>query len=74
MVPHNRNEEFGDPVVVPGPNLRGRFTGTEVVADRSELVDESAAHRCPTCGYLLPAATLVCPTDGTVVLTLSVSG
>jgi hypothetical protein len=66
----HRNEEFGDPVVVPGPNLRGRFTGTETVAEGSELVDPSGAGRCPTCGRVLAAATLVCPDDGTAVLAL----
>jgi hypothetical protein len=67
---HRSIEEFGDPVIVPGPNLRSRFTATESVADGSALVDDSAATRCPTCGRSLPAATLICPTDGAVVLEL----
>jgi hypothetical protein len=67
---HPRNEEFGDPVIVPGPNLRSRFTATETVADGSEFIDDSAATRCPSCGRLLPAATMVCPTDGAVVIEL----
>jgi hypothetical protein len=70
MSVHRSTEEFGDPVIVPGPNVRSRFTATEAVAEVSELVDGSAATRCPVCRRLLPAATLVCPTDGAVVLEL----
>lgn len=39
------HEEFADPVIVPGPNLRGRFSDTEAVDDAvTAQSDEDASH------------------------------
>jgi hypothetical protein len=68
-VPHQ--EEFADPVVVPGPNLRSRFTDTEEVAGGvTEEPDEDASRFCPACHRVLPSAELVCPADGTELVVL----
>lgn len=66
------HEMFGDPVVVPGPNLRSLFTDTETVDDdTSELVADADIHPCPTCGRGVPVTALTCPRDGTAVLDTS---
>lgn len=62
-------EEFGDPVVIPGPNLRSRFTDTETV-DEDRDAAASASSTCPRCGRLLAPSTLVCPDDGAALVEL----
>jgi hypothetical protein len=68
-VPHH--EEFADPVVVPGPNLRSRFTDTEEVDDAvTEGYDEDASRFCPACHRVLPSTEPVCSADGTELVVL----
>jgi hypothetical protein len=65
------HEEFADPAVVPGPNLRSRFTDTEQVDDAvTEQLDEDGLRFCPSCHRVLPDAELVCPADGTASMVL----
>lgn len=65
------HEEFADPVVVPGPNLRSRFVDTEAVdGSRSEQVDDADARFCPACHGVYAATALVCPDDGTALVEL----
>jgi hypothetical protein len=68
-VPHR--DEFADPVVVPGPNLRSRFTDTEEVEDAvTEQFDENASRFCPSCHRVRPSTELVCTADGTELVVL----
>ena len=68
-MPHH--EEFADPVVVPGPNLRSRFTDTEEVEDAvTEEFDEDASRFCPSCHRVLPSTEVVCTADGTELVVL----
>jgi hypothetical protein len=67
-VPHQ--EEFADPVVVPGPNLRSRFTDTEEVHHAAvEQVDDGSQF-CPTCHRVYPTTILSCVDDGTTLIEL----
>jgi hypothetical protein len=54
-------EEFADPVIVPGPNLRSRHTDTEVVDDASELSAGGLLTTCPGCGVVIDQLALTCP-------------
>jgi len=64
------HEEFADPIVVPGPNMRSLFTETEEVDDAIvEQVDDDAWF-CPTCRRPRRAATGSCPDDGTALVEL----
>jgi hypothetical protein len=68
-VPHH--EEFADPVVVPGPNLRSRFTDTEEVDDAvTARSEEDASRFCPSCHRVLSSTELVCTADGTALVVL----
>jgi hypothetical protein len=60
-------EEFGDPVIVPGPNLRSRHTDTEVVDDAAELSAGTARTTCPGCGVAIDEPALTCPACDVVV-------
>jgi hypothetical protein len=65
------HEEFADPVVVPGPNLRSRFTDTEQVDDAvTEQLEEDGLRFCPSCHRVLPSTELVCTADGTELVVL----
>lgn len=67
-MPHH--EEFADPVVVPGPNLRSLFTDTEEVDDAVvEQVDEDSQF-CPACHRVYPAPMRSCVDDGTTLIEL----
>jgi len=67
-VPHH--EEFADPVVVPGPNLRSLFTDTEEVDDVViEQVDDGSQF-CPACHRVYPATWWSCLDDGTTLIEL----
>ena len=63
----SHQEEFADPVVVPGPNVRSRFTDTEEVDDDATELVVDAARLCPTCHGVFSDVTLVCPDDGTAL-------
>jgi hypothetical protein len=68
-VPHH--EEFADTVVVPGPNLRSRFTDTEEVDDAvTGQSDEDASRFCPSCHRVSPSTELVCSADGAELVVL----
>ncbi|MEX1163603.1 MAG: hypothetical protein WEB03_08490 [Nitriliruptor sp.] len=68
-MPHH--EEFADPVVVPGPNIRSRSVDTEAVEeDTAALVEDREARFCPTCHRVLPSTALVCPDDGAALTDL----
>jgi hypothetical protein len=57
-------EEFADPVVVPGPNLRSLFTNTEEVDDAVvEQVDDGSQF-CPSCHRVFLATMWSCVDDG----------
>ena len=63
-----RPEEFADPVLVPGPNVRSRYVDTEEVGPDSGIaLEESELQHCPACGRRFAGATLVCPDDGVLV-------
>ncbi len=65
------HEEFADPVVVPGPNLRSRFTDTEDLREPAvELVDDEQARFCSRCHRVFPATTSRCPDDDTTLVLL----
>ncbi|HSK22318.1 MAG TPA: hypothetical protein VK906_04040 [Egicoccus sp.] len=67
-MPHH--EEFADPVVVPGPNLRSLFTDTEEVDDAVvEQVDDGSRF-CPSCHRVYPATTRSCVDDGARLIEL----
>ena len=67
-MPHH--EEFADPVVVPGPNLRSLFTDTEEVDDAVvEQVDEGSQF-CPACHRVYPASMGSCVEDSTTLIEL----
>jgi hypothetical protein len=69
VVPHH--EEFADTVVVPGPNLRSRFTDTEEVGDAvAAQTDEDASRFCPSCHRVLASTELVCSDDGAELVVL----
>lgn len=68
-MPHH--EEFADPVVVPGPNVRSRFIDTEEVDDAvPEQFNEDASRFCPVCHRVLPSTELICSADGTALIDL----
>ncbi|HZJ07038.1 MAG TPA: hypothetical protein VFD59_16410 [Nocardioidaceae bacterium] len=49
----SHQEVFGDPVVIPGPNMRSLFTDTESVdGDTAELVAAAETHSCPSSSFL----------------------
>ena len=63
-------EEFADPVLVPGPNLRSLHTDTEQVDEATtELVDDDARF-CMTCHRVFPSTALTCGDDGTALIDL----
>ena len=63
-------EEFADPLVVPGPNLRSLFTDTEEVHDGvAEEVDDDSRF-CPSCRRVYPATRRSCADDGTPLVEL----
>jgi hypothetical protein len=67
----SHHEEFADPVVVPGPNLRSRFTDTEEVDDAvTEQFDADTSRFCPSCHRVLPSTELACSADGTQLVVL----
>jgi hypothetical protein len=65
-----QHEEFADPVIVPGPNLRSLFTDTEQVDEAVATCADDDARFCPACRRVFPAATLVCPDDGNALVEL----
>lgn len=63
-------EEFADPVLVPGPNLRSLHTDTEQVdGATTEMVDDDARF-CTTCHRVFGSAALSCDHDGTALVDL----
>jgi hypothetical protein len=66
--PMRSPEQFADPVIVPGPNLRSRHTDTEVVDDAAELPVGSTLTACPGCGVAIDAPALTCPACDVFVL------
>jgi uncharacterized protein YbaR (Trm112 family) len=65
-----QHEEFADPVIVPGPNLRSLFTDTEQVDEPVAASVDDDALFCPACRRAFPAATLACPDDGDTLVEL----
>jgi hypothetical protein len=64
------HEEFADPVVIPGPNLRSLFTDTEEVDDAVAEQVEDDSQFCPSCRRVYPVTTTVCPDDATSLIQL----
>jgi hypothetical protein len=64
------HEEFADPVIVPGPNVRSRFTDTEEVAETVAAQVDDDVRFCPACRRVFPASAWVCGDDGTALIEL----
>jgi hypothetical protein len=56
-------EEFADPVVIPGPNLRSLHVDTESVDDADEAL-EAGTVPCGSCGGPVFELALTCPVCG----------
>ncbi len=57
-------EEFADPVVIPGPNLRSLHVDTESVDDVADEALEAGTSACPSCGTPVFELALTCPVCG----------
>ncbi|MFA9445793.1 hypothetical protein [Egicoccus sp. AB-alg6-2] len=65
----SHHEEFADPVVIPGPNLRSLFTDTEdAIGDAVVMVESDDARSCPVCHRAYGSTTLVCHDDGAALI------
>jgi len=57
-------EEFADPVVIPGPNLRSLHVDTESVDDDADEALEAGTVSCSACGSAVFELALTCPVCG----------